>query len=279
MSAPSAFRAARDEDHALFARFFAELSVPEGVPPLERWRSVIAPTAFFLERDGRAVGYAWYELYAADGYVRHVVADPDARRAGVGRALMHELARIFRAAGCERWRLNVKSDNHAAIRLYERCGMRVEYPTAVLRIPWSALASLPRPAKTIEALELPREREAAIERAFGLPAGRIAATRKLPGSRQLALVDHQDPSNPKVGVACFDPAYPGCFPFQVARPELAHALLAALEPHSPRPPGWIQLVLEDDVPLAKLLVARGATRLFEILHFSGALPSESELPR
>lgn len=273
MPADLARRAAVDADHALFARFFAELEVPEDTPRLERWRSVMQPTSFFLERDGTAVGYAWYEVFGTDGYVRHVVADPSARRTGVGRALMDELARTFRAAGCTRWRLNVKSTNHAAIALYRRVGMDVEYPTSVLRLPWNSLASLPRPAKTIEAREVETARAPAIERAFGLPAGRLATARTPAGARVLSLVDHHDPTNPRVGIACFDPAFPGCFPFKVARPEFAHALLAALEPVSPRPPEWIQLVVEDDVPLAKLFVKRGATELFEVLHFSGELPT------
>lgn len=270
-------RAAGAADHALFARFFAELQVPEEAPRLERWLRVMQPTSFFLERSGVAVGYAWYELFGADGYVRHVVADPSARREGVGRALLRELAEIFRAAGCTHWRLNVKSTNTAAIALYRRVGMEVEYPTSVLRLPWSSLASLPRPAKTIEARELEPSRDAAVERAFSLPSGRLATARTPAGARVLALVDHHDPTNPKVGVACFDPAFPGCFPFKVAKPELAHALLAALEPGSPRPPEWIQLVIEDDTPLAKLLVARGGTELFEVLHFSGPLPDATAL--
>ncbi|MCK6447124.1 MAG: GNAT family N-acetyltransferase [Planctomycetes bacterium] len=271
-------RAASDADHPLFARFFAELEVPEAPPHFERWRSVMQPTSFFLERGGVAVGYAWYEVFGTDGYVRHVVADPAARRAGVGRALMRELASTFRAAGCTRWRLNVKSTNHAAIALYRRVGMAVEYPTSVSRLPWSALASLPRPAKTIEARELAPARDAAVERAFSLPKGRLASARTLAGARVLELVDHHDAANPKVGVACFDPAFPGCFPFKVAKQEFAHALLAALEPVSPRPPEWIQLVIEDDVPLAKLVVARGGEELFEVLHFSGPLPRAEAFP-
>ncbi|MBI5432762.1 MAG: GNAT family N-acetyltransferase [Planctomycetes bacterium] len=277
MPAPFSTRLARDDDHATFARFFAELGVPEAPPPFERWRSLMAPTSFFLERDGVPVGYAWYELFGGDGYVRHVVADPSVRRAGVGRALMRELARRFRAAGCSRWRLNVKSENSAAITLYRACGMEVEYPTAVLRLPWSSLASLPRPANTIEARDAAPDRDARLEAAFGLPSGRLASARTLAGARVLELVDHHDASNPKVGVACFDPAFPGCFPFKVARPEFARALLAELRASSPSEVPWIQLVVEDDVPLAKLFVARGGTLLFEVLHFSGELPSEPEL--
>lgn len=266
-------RPARDEDHALFARFFAELQVPDTLPDLERWRREMAPTSFFLERDGHAVGYAWYEIFGPDGYVRHVVVDPSARRTGVGRELMRALERKFRAAGCARWRLNVKSTNHAAIELYRRYGLRIEYPTCVLRLPWSALQSLPRPARTIETRALEPARDAAVERAFEIPSGRLATARSAVGARVLGLVDHQDATNPRVGVACFDPAFPGCFPFKVARPEFAYALLAELATCSPRPPDWIQLVVEDDLPLARLLVARGATQLFEVLHFSGPLPA------
>jgi GNAT superfamily N-acetyltransferase len=279
VSAPSSIRSARDDDHERFARFFVELQVNDPIPAFERWKSLMAPTTLFLEREGRAVGYAWYEVFARDGYVRHVVADPAVQRAGVGRALMRALASRFRAAGCERWRLNVKAANHAAIALYRAFGMEVEFPTHVVRVPWSCVASLPRAAYTIEARIAEPSEDRALETSFGLPSGRLASSRATPNVRVLRLVDHHDRANPKVGVACFDPTFPGCFPFKVARSEFARTLLEALAPFAPTDKDWIQLVVEDDVPLAKLLVARGAEFVFEILHFSGALPTDEALSR
>ncbi|MCE9594715.1 MAG: GNAT family N-acetyltransferase [Planctomycetes bacterium] len=277
MSSPFSIRVARDDDHARFTRFFAELGVHDPVPGFERWKSAMAPTTFFVERDGRAVGYAWYEVFGRDGYVRHVVVDAEVRRAGVGRALMHELETRLRAAGCDRWRLNVKRDNAAAIGLYRAFGMDVEHPTTVVRVPWSSVATLPRAAYTIEAREAESREDRALEASFDLPSGRLASSRATSNVRVLRLVDHHDAANPKVGIACFDPAFPGCFPFKVARPEFAHTLLVALAPFAPPDKTWIQLVVEDDVPLAKLLLARGAELVFEILHFSGALPTDEAL--
>ena len=51
------------------------------------------------------------------------VAD-HARGRGLGEALLHAVERASREAGCDRLRLEVRQDNAAAMRLYERLGYR-----------------------------------------------------------------------------------------------------------------------------------------------------------
>ena len=81
--------------------------VRDGIGP-ERWFDCLA-----AEVDGRLIGYAM----VCRGYEAHMatrrlwLSDLDARRTGVGRALMVEIARLAIGQGCEAvywdlWRLN-----------------------------------------------------------------------------------------------------------------------------------------------------------------------------
>ncbi len=80
-----------------------------------------------------------------------------------------------------------------------------------------------------------------------------------------------------VGLASFDPAFPGAFPFSAADLRTAAALLAALEPHRQTfsDGSWrehsLQLVIERNEALADAMVERGAEPVFRILHLSGPL--------
>jgi len=92
--------------------------VRDGIGP-ERWFDCLA-----AEVDGRLIGYAM----VCRGYEAHMatrrlwLSDLDARRTGVGRALMVEIARLAIGQGCEAvywdlWRLN-----HVGKAFYERLG-------------------------------------------------------------------------------------------------------------------------------------------------------------
>ena len=50
---------------------------------------------------------------------------------------MAAVAEQTRAAGLQRWRLNVKPENLAARALYERWGMKVVLASVSMRIRWS----------------------------------------------------------------------------------------------------------------------------------------------
>lgn len=89
-------------------------------------------TALIAERDGRALGYAMFQaaydaphavrgLYLQDIYVRD-----EARRRGVGRALMAALAREARDAGCSFFWWTAKQWNSEALEFYRRLGAASE---------------------------------------------------------------------------------------------------------------------------------------------------------
>jgi ribosomal protein S18 acetylase RimI-like enzyme len=69
--------------------------------------------------------YTYSSWRGAPGvYVQDLVVDPGTRSTGVGRALLVVTARHARSRGATHLRLSVDAANTAAIRFYERLGMR-----------------------------------------------------------------------------------------------------------------------------------------------------------
>jgi GNAT superfamily N-acetyltransferase len=90
-----------------------------------RWRGGTA--AVFLARhgDGRPVGTATVAEFDAEPGIAHVYAmwvAPDARRAGVGRALIDAATAWARGRGCHRLVLSVTETNLAARSFYAAVG-------------------------------------------------------------------------------------------------------------------------------------------------------------
>src|SRR5262245_11085938 len=120
-------RPATPEDYPQFLRSFVELAVEDTPPDRERWQRQNLPTTLIFELNGRFAAYAYYEVLVHTGYLRQMVVDPGARGRGVAGGVMRELHARFAAAGCKEWCLNVKPDNAAAIRVYERAGLHPAY--------------------------------------------------------------------------------------------------------------------------------------------------------
>jgi len=263
-------RPAAATDYDLFTRLFLELRVDDPIPDRERWQREIQPGMLVIEdAPGRGAGYAFVHALAGVGYVRHIVVDPSRRRSGVGRALLLGVARWLREAGCGRWCLNVRPDNEAAIALYQGLGMAIQHRATALRFDWSLVDALPRNPGTIVRPVAPED-DAALEGAFRLAPGQLAQGRSQEGRLVVALFDRA--RGDALGVAVFDPSFPGASPFRVARPELAADLLAALQPHALPSLPHMQFVADNDAELARLLVERGAKVRFEMVHMTGIVP-------
>lgn len=270
MNEPFEFRPARPEDHADFARLFVELGHDDPIPDPERWRNEWMSHTHFLHQGDTRLGYACVEHYGEHGYVRHVVVGPTHRGRGVGRAMMQAIAAHLRRLGAREWQLNVRRENEPAIHLYETVGMRAEYATFVLRLEWALVERLPvamLPPR-YELVDPGQDEET--ERAFALPRGILARFRAHPASTIARLVDDEGRI---VGVARFDPTFPGAFPFRVAETEYVRTFLEALQPLAPPKPTWLQLVVENDLPSAALLLETGARLVFEIIHMRGKVPT------
>lgn len=264
-------RPAVPADHPLFARLFVELATGDPIPEQAAWEAAQMPGTRFFERDGEVVAYAWATPLADTGYVKHVVVDPAHRGRGYGRLVMEELRRSLREAGCARWMLNVKPDNTPARRLYESVGMRPRYLSAGLRMAWDVVGRLPEPGRAVTGRPAEPAEDAALDEAFGLARGTLSGTRAGLDRVVVRLVDPAAPGEARVGVAAFNPHHPGAFPFKVAEPALARPLLEAMRPHALPRFAHVGVVVEDDAPLARMLVERGAEVRLEIVHYDGEL--------
>jgi len=135
-------------DYDAYAAMFLELGVDDPTPSAERFASELARDILICERDGAPIGYVSYDRLAGNGFIRNLVVVREARGAGGGAQLMTAAAAQLRLRGAtEDWHLNVKADNTAAIRLYERFGMHVDHCAAAVT------AALPSTGTICQALK------------------------------------------------------------------------------------------------------------------------------
>lgn len=107
--------------------------------------------ALIGEIDGQPQGFALYfsnfsTWLATSGiYLEDLFVRPAARGAGLGRALLAELARIAVARGCGRLEWSVLNWNTSAIGFYEKLGARPQSEWTVFRLSGAALRELGTP--------------------------------------------------------------------------------------------------------------------------------------
>jgi ribosomal-protein-alanine N-acetyltransferase len=92
------------------AMFVLELSKPAGV-------------CLAALRDGEMLGYLICSRYDTVWHIMNVAVDPAQRRRGIATALLADLLRRV-GSQTERFTLEVRESNRAAIALYERYGFR-----------------------------------------------------------------------------------------------------------------------------------------------------------
>lgn len=265
-------RPAEPSDYEVFTRLLPELRTPDPTPSPERWRDDLCRRAVILETSGATVGYGLWAILREAAHVIHVAIGPEARGRGAGRALMQAMAARLQAAGVERWYLYVKTDNTPAIGLYERLGFTRHHDAVALAFPWSGLATLPRDPEPVLARPARPEEDTALEAAFELPFGGLAQYGRGPGQGVYRLIAPERPDDVRLGVATFDPAYPGGRYLAVARPALATALLEALRPLARPDDAIANLMIEGDPELVATLRAAGARVNFELVQMTGRVP-------
>ena len=263
-------RAAAPEDYPAFARLFPQLHTDDPTPSEERFASALLATTLVAEREGKVVGYGFYELLNSLCYVRNLVTDPATRRAGVGRALLSRMIETGRSAGATRLCLNVKPDNAAAIALYESVGLRGVREGRALRLPWSLIDALP---DAPPAPALPAEEQGAFEAHFAIEPG-LLAVRRGRGGLVFGSRDAEGPT----AVGCFDPAFPGGYPLRAnGLAELAGVLRAMRDARIPIVDGgsWreseLQIFVEEPPELIEALLRAGARPILRVLHMAGPL--------
>lgn len=259
-------RPAHPEDYPHFVRWFPMLGSGDPVPSVSRWQQRFLPTMVIAEVNDEPAGYGHTETFAEDGYIRHLVVDPAYRRRGVGRALLLQASQRMRAAGCIRWRLNVKPDNTPARTLYEAQGLRVVRSCAALRFAWDIVDTLPKVQAGLRVCAPESSERRALERRFDLPVGQLDPEADRP---EIVVRAVMDADGRLVGVARFDVSFPGAFPFRAASGEAAVALLTVLRRFAAKE--TMGVVWEDGPDGEAMLLGAGATVAFRFVHMCGPL--------
>ena len=155
----------------LYRDFEAELRRPGADVDLEHElaevREIVADGLAFLgEADGRALGFALGRTRSRMGRVTDLYVVPEARRRGVGAALLRELVAAFRERGLESVGLEVTADNAAARAVYQRWGFRERW--LELAAPLEELARRlgpAAPARSFGSIHVQSDDQGAVERA------------------------------------------------------------------------------------------------------------------
>jgi ribosomal-protein-alanine acetyltransferase len=121
-------RRARDADLARLVEIESAVFATDRMS-LRQWRHHLAnrqADVLVAERAGAVIGAAVVFLHASHGIARlySIAVAPEGRGAGVGPALLAAAERLARARGRDVFRLEVRTDNAAARRLYENAGYR-----------------------------------------------------------------------------------------------------------------------------------------------------------
>lgn len=237
------------------------------LPSAQAWASRFVPNTSIAEVDGRPQGYCYAQRLPQDGYVRHLVVETDARGHGVGRALLEGVVSRMRAAGCIRWRLNVKPDNAPAVGLYTSMGLRRSHDSASIRFDWTLLDALPKPSAAHRVRPVEPADFEPLERRYALPPGQLASMAKTRGMVLRCAARRDAPG--AEAVAAFATSFPGCFPFRAASVPAAMTLLHGLQPDAIRPN--MGVVVEDHPELDAAFVDAGARVPFRFMHMVGSL--------
>lgn len=251
-------RNATVDDYELFLRFFAALELPDAPPPFDWWRANQVH-ASFLEEGEDAVAYGHAYMLGDLGYVMNLAVDPRARRRGYGEKMMLVLAERLRERGATRWYLFVKDDNLPAIALYEKLGMRSVDRAVSLQVSRSALEELPEAEAIVE--PFPSEDDERIERAFGLPRGRLARDR----SNEGWLVRRARRGDELVGMIVFEPRTATAYRVRASDAAVLRALTLPFEHDS------LRLNLDAMPPIVEQLLALGAETKLSLLRMEGPL--------
>lgn len=144
-------RAARDGDFADLARLH-KLSFAEAWDE-RALKDLIASgaTAHVAEQNGEIVGFILFRTASDEAEILTIAVAPDARRGGVGRALVTGAAHVASQAGAARFFLEVGANNSAARALYARLG----FASAGHRKGYYSAPGKPREDALVLAVSLP----------------------------------------------------------------------------------------------------------------------------
>ena len=114
-----------DDEAAVVALWeAASLTRPWNDPSKDIARKLRVQPEWFLVAtvDAAIVGSVMAGYDGHRGWVNYLAVKPAYRRFGVGRALMAEVERVLREAGCPKINVQIRGTNHAAAGFYEALG-------------------------------------------------------------------------------------------------------------------------------------------------------------
>lgn len=79
---------------------------------------------FVLEYKGRVIAYGGLWTVAGEGHITNIAVHPACREKRMGRLLVENMLEAGSEKGCERFTLEVRPSNTAALRLYESLGFK-----------------------------------------------------------------------------------------------------------------------------------------------------------
>lgn len=155
---PLVVRPARPEDAATIAGLIHKLAEYERLADECRVDAAALARGLFgerpyaealvAERAGRPSGYAifFYTFSSFEAapslYLEDLFVEPAARRCGVGRALLEQVARVAVERGCRRMEWAVLDWNRPAMEFYERLGARAMSEWTTYRLDAEAMRRL-----------------------------------------------------------------------------------------------------------------------------------------
>jgi ribosomal protein S18 acetylase RimI-like enzyme len=87
----------------------------------------VQPELFLVgEEDGEVVATAMAGYEGHRGWVSYLGVSPAHQRRGLGRAIMAEVERLLRAAGCPKINLQVRAGNAEAVAFYRSIGFEMD---------------------------------------------------------------------------------------------------------------------------------------------------------
>ena len=122
MPALVAWRPLRGTDVPYVAALEAQIHAAPWTPGNFRDALAAGYSALVGEREGRVVAYGVLMLGPGEAQLLNLSVVPDARRAGLGRALLDRFLREAVRLGAEHVFLEVRVGNASAIALYEQAG-------------------------------------------------------------------------------------------------------------------------------------------------------------
>jgi GNAT superfamily N-acetyltransferase len=250
-------RAATPADHASFVRLVNMLVPDEPTVLGPRFEREFMPTTLIAESAGSCVGYTYFRVHPDRGHLGHLVIAPEARRTGIGRALVAEVIARLRAAGSTQITLNCRPENAAARALYESFGLKPIRTNRALKLRWSLVPTEGPVARAIDPTQ-----DAALEAEFALPVGTFAMFRAKADRIFLACED---------GMTIYDTAYGGSATFKARSLEVAWTLLRGIRAAAPPTAEQVLLSLDDDQTLTSALQGAGATLRLETLFMTAPI--------